>query len=63
MKENNIGTRVMYGPINKQIAYQVQGEHEVSNMIGQKGLWLPSTTQLTDDEIKYICSKIVEFYN
>ncbi|PHO17250.1 aminotransferase [Malaciobacter molluscorum LMG 25693] len=62
LKENNIGTRVMYGPINKQVAYNVEGEHEVSNMIGQKGLWLPSTTQLTDDEIKYICSKIIEFY-
>ena len=62
LKENNIGTRVMYGPINKQIAYNIEGEHEVSNMIGEKGLWLPSTTQLTDDEIKYICSKIVEFY-
>ncbi|MDN5104889.1 DegT/DnrJ/EryC1/StrS aminotransferase family protein [Aliarcobacter butzleri] len=63
LKENNIGTRVMYGPINKQVAYNVEGEHKISNMIGQKGLWLPSTTQLSDEQIKYICSKIAEFYN
>jgi perosamine synthetase len=63
LKENNIGTRVMYGPINKQISYNIEGEHDISNIVGQKGLWLPSSTQLTDDEIKYICSKIVEFYN
>lgn len=63
LKENNIGTRVMYGPINKQIAYNVEGEYKISNMIGKKGLWLPSSTQLSNDELKYICSKIVEFYS
>ena len=63
LKERNIGTRVMYGPINKQIAYNVEGEYKISNMVGKKGLWLPSSTQLTNDELKYICSKIVEFYN
>ena len=63
LKENNIGTRLMYGPINKQNVYQIPGEHIVSNMIGEKGLWLPSATQLTNDEIDYICNKIREFYN
>ena len=62
LKHNNIGTRIMYPPINKQVAYQVSGEHKVSNLIGQKGLWLPSATQLSDDEVGYICEKIGEFY-
>ena len=62
LKERNIGTRVMYGPINKQIAYNVEGEYKISNMVGKKGLWLPSSTQLTNDELTYICSKIIEFY-
>ncbi|WP_212741801.1 DegT/DnrJ/EryC1/StrS aminotransferase family protein [Campylobacter sp. MIT 12-5580] len=62
LKQNNIGTRLMYGPINKQIAYQVKGEYEVSNLVGEKGLWLPSAVQLKDDEIQYICEKIREFY-
>lgn len=63
LKENHIGTRLMYGPINKQIAYQVEGEYIVSNMIGEKGLWLPSATQLTNEQINYICKKISEFYS
>lgn len=63
LKEKNIGTRLMYGPINKQIAYQIPGEHEVSNLVGQKGLWLPSFTQITDDEIKYVCEMIKQFYS
>lgn len=62
LKQNNIGTRVMYPPINKQVAYQVSGEHTISNLIGQKGLWLPSATQLSDEEVQYICTKIEKFY-
>lgn len=63
LKDNNIGTRVMYPPINKQKAYNISGEHKVSNMVGDKGLWLPSPGQLTNNEINYICKKIREFYN
>jgi len=63
LKENNIGTRVMYPPINKQKAYNLPGNYPVANRIGEKGLWLPSASQLTDDEIYYICEKINEFYS
>lgn len=63
MKEAAIGARVMYPPINKQIAYQAPGENPVSNLIGVKGLWLPSAVQLTDIEIDRICKCIREFYS
>lgn len=62
LKKNNIGSRVMYPPINKQEAYQVPGDHPVSNLVGEKGLWLPSASQLTNDEVQYVCDKISEFY-
>lgn len=62
LKSNGIGTRVMYPPINKQIAYKVSGEYPVSEMVGNKGLWLPSASQLSDDQVRYICSKIDDFY-
>lgn len=62
LKENQIGTRIMYPPINKQVAYNIPGEHPVSNMVGQKGLWLPSAVQLTDEQIHHICSAIRTFY-
>ncbi len=63
LKGKQIGTRVMYGPINKQEAYNIPGEHEVSNLVGKKGLWLPSEGQLADSSIDYICEQISEFYN
>lgn len=63
LKEQGIGTRVMYPPINKQEAYKTPGEHPVSNLVGEKGLWLPSAAQLMDDDIKRICSTIKLFYS
>ena len=63
LKEKGIGSRVMYPSINKQVAYQLSGEYPVSNLVGEKGLWLPSAAQLTDEQIKYICNNISQFYN
>lgn len=62
LKAAEIGTRAMYPPINMQEAYQLAGEHPVSNHIGSHGLWLPSAVQLTDDQIDLITSTIRTFY-
>lgn len=62
LKEKMIGTRVMYPPINKQLAYQVPGEFVVANDVGKRGLWLPSAGQLTDEEIIRVCDAIICFY-
>ena len=63
LKENNVGTRVMYPPINQQKAYGIDGRYPVAELIGRKGLWLPSATQLSNKEISSICNKIIKFYN
>lgn len=62
LKENQIGSRVMYPPINRQEAYNLEGNHPVSELVGQKGLWLPSASQLKDEQVKFICDKIRSFY-
>ncbi len=62
LKDNGVGSRVMYPPINKQLAYNVEGEYSVSNLVGEKGLWLPSAVQLSDSDIVYICDQIKQFY-
>lgn len=63
LKNNGIGTRLMYPPINKQVAYNLPGSFPVSELIGNKGLWLPSSAQLSNDEISYISKQILSFYN
>ncbi len=62
LKQNKIGTRIMYPPINTQKAYQIPGKYSVSNEVGKKGLWLPSASQLKNKEIEYICNNIKQFY-
>jgi perosamine synthetase len=62
LKGRNIGTRVMYPPINKQQAYRTPGDYPVSNLIGDKGLWLPSAVQLTDEQVDRVCRDIRSFY-
>ena len=52
----------MYPPLNKQQAYNIEGEHKVSNEIGVKGLWLPSSSKLTNRQIDFICNTIKKFY-
>jgi len=60
--DNGIGSRVMYPPINKQLAYSYPGNFPVSDKIGEFGLWLPSSVQLSNDEVKKICKTIKKFY-
>jgi len=62
LKANDIGTRLMYPPINTQPAYAVGGNYPVSEIIGSKGLWLPSSNQITKDQIDFVCSTIRNFY-
>lgn len=62
LKSQGIGTRVMYPPINHQQAYKIPGEHKVSNIIGESGLWLPSAAQLTDSEVLRTCGAVLKFY-
>ena len=57
-----IGTRVMYPPLNTQKAYNLKGYFPVTEMIGEKGLWLPSSSKLTNDQINYITKNIKSFY-
>ena len=62
LKEKNISTRLMYPPINEQLAYKVSGNHPVSKEVGTNGLWLPSMVQLSDEQIDYVTSNIKIFY-
>ncbi len=62
LHKNGIGTRLMYPPINQQKAYGLPGKFPVSEAVGKIGLWLPSFSQLTDEEIVYIGDKIEDFY-
>jgi perosamine synthetase len=52
----------MYPPINKQKVYNYSENFMISNIVGEKGLWLPSASQLSNDEILKITKTIEKFY-
>jgi len=62
LKAANIGSRVMYPPINRQLAYDVAGDHPVSGWVGAEGLWLPSATQLSDTDVDRVTAAVRGFY-
>ena len=64
LKENNIGSRQIYPPIHTQQAYKELNALSflVSEDYCRRGLWLPSSSRLTNEEIGYICNTIREYY-
>lgn len=63
LKENGIGTRSFYPPLHAEPAYGYTELHfPVAEDVAHRGLWLPSSIFITDDQIRYICGKIREFY-
>ena len=64
LKEKGIGTRPFYPAIHTQPPYSwVKREFNNSEEISKRGLWLPSSSFLKDEDIKYICNIIKEFYH
>lgn len=63
LKENNIGARKFYPPLHSEPAYNIDAKFPVTEEISAKGLWLPSSVLLTDDQLKYIYNTIKKFYS
>ncbi len=65
LKERSIGTRLHYPAINTQKIYKdeyVGKSFPVSEHYGSRGLWLPSASKLTDDDVRYITDSIKSFF-
>ena len=63
LKDNGIGTRPFYPALHSEPAYGYVDQHyPVAEEIAHKGLWLPSTITLTDEQIRYICGTVRAFY-
>ncbi len=64
LEKNNIGSRRVYPACNSQKIYKEYNDmlYPITEKWSSRGLWLPSSSKLTDDQINYICDKILEFY-
>jgi perosamine synthetase len=62
LNENDIGSRRFFFPLHQQPCYKVRGKFPNSVNAYRRGLSLPSSVKLTEDEIKYIADRIRKFY-
>lgn len=62
LKNKGIGTRPFYPPLHSEPAFNVPSRFPITEEISARGLWLPSSVLVTDEQVAYICSVIRDFY-
>ncbi len=62
LKVKGIGSRRIYPPIHSQKAYDRDGFYPVTERYSTRGLWLPSSAFLSDEDIDYTCAAVREFF-
>lgn len=61
LRENDIYTTFRYFPLHRVSAYQAEGSFPNTDYAADHTLCLPVHQSLTDDEVNYICDKIMEY--
>ena len=63
LDEKGIGTRPFYPAIHTQPPYSwVKGDFNNSKYVSAGGLWFPSASFLSDEDIKRICKEITNYF-
>ena len=63
LKNFNITTRLVYPSLNSLKIFKMRGKCENSKYYCNRGLWLPSSINLKEQDIKFIVNKIKIFVN
>jgi len=63
LQERNIGCREFYPSLHSEPVYDRRGSFPVAEEVSRKGLWLPSSINLSDDQIARICDAVRHFYS
>ena len=62
LEKNHIETRMFYPPIHRLQPYRKKDpKFQITSEISDRGLWLPSSVTLTQENIQYVCKKIIAF--
>jgi len=64
LEKHNIKTRKIYPPIYNQKCYDLdlKSENPITEKYANRGLWLPCSFSLTNEDIFYVCDKIKKFF-
>ena len=61
LRANNIYTTFRYFPLNRVKHYDIDGEFPNADYAADNTLCIPVHQSLSDDEVHYICDKIIEY--
>ena len=63
LKDHDIGSRPIYPPIHSQQAYGLNAlSFPVTERVAARGLWLPSSAKLTDEDVARVCAAVQRFF-
>lgn len=62
LRKNGIGSRMFYPALHAEPAFAMGGVFPVAEEISARGLWLPSSLSLDDEQIKRACDAIRQFF-
>ncbi len=62
LKKEGVGSRPFYPALHAEPVYGRSGSFSVTEMIASRGLWLPSSSKLSDEEISDVCKAVKQFY-
>jgi perosamine synthetase len=68
LRSRNVDTRLLFVGMNRQPALQQYGcnvsdNYPVTQWLSDNGFYLPSASNLSEENIKYICEQIINFHN
>lgn len=64
LKEKGIETRLYFKPMRVQPMYREELSNDsIALQISKNGMYLPTYTQMTEEDVKFICDTIKSFYN
>ena len=62
LEKNYVETRIFYPPIHRLDPYKDKdAKFKITSEIADRGIWLPSSVTLKENDIEYVCRKIISF--
>lgn len=62
LEVRGIETRTYFYPMHWQKPYKTNEAFPVADFLGERGMYLPSSTDLTDKDLRTVCDTIEEFF-
>jgi perosamine synthetase len=58
LRRSRIGSRPFYPALHAQPVYNRSGSYPITESVARRGLWLPSSSNLSNEQIEYICEQV-----